>query len=544
MLTVRTLCVVALVAGLWWAYQLGISDSFFRSNEVGLMDSQLGFPRTGFKEEGAILSTQGHDQDAGRTIGADEVEQILESVNPSNDWLVRVDQNMTDYLLVSSDSTGLTVTNHNPKLGVVRFSVTNPLLALPLLNRFLSEDTISPNHPLRSPLPPRNYSMAEESYFADSFIDWLGGDRTRSGFGKGVKVALLDSGVDLNHPSLAGSSVEQMYDQVGLLVASETKNSHGTALASVMAGNTETYQGIAPGCEILSYPVIDESGRADTYTVAQAILHAVEDGAEVINLSLGAEQSSAVLRDAVSYAINQDVVVVAAVGNEGIGLVNYPAAYDGVIGVTSIGTGGKVASFSNYGKEVDVAAPGVGVLTAWESGEFANFSGTSVSSAIVSAAIAVERARFPHLTNSQIQELVFSHTMEAEKPGHDEVSGYGVVSLARLENKNNPVYSDPALVGYHFENSPSHGGTIPFEVVFQNQGNTWQDNLELEVRYLGTNKRLPINNFAPGEVRSEKFYVQGSSVKNALEISAKLIVPKDVADSRPENNDRKSVIRF
>jgi subtilisin family serine protease len=372
----------------------------------------------------------------------------------------------------------------------------------------------------------------------------LGGDRTRSGFGKGVKVALLDSGVDLNHPSLAGSSVEQMYDQDGLLVASETKNSHGTALASVMAGNTETYQGIAPGCEILSYPVIDESGRADTYTVAQAILHAVEDGAEVINLSLGAEQSSTVLRDAVSYAINQDVVVVAAVGNEGIGLVNYPAAYDGVIGVTSIGTGGKVASFSNYGKEVDVAAPGVGVLTAWESGEFANFSGTSVSSAIVSAAIAVERARFPHLTNSQIQELVFSHTMEAEKPGHDEVSGYGVVSLARLENKNNPVYSDPALVGYHFENSPNHRGTIPFEVVFQNQGNTWQGNLELEVRYLGTNKRLPINNFAPGEVRSEKFYVQGSSVKNTLEISAKLIVPKDVADSRPENNDRKSVIRF
>ena len=195
------------------------------------MEPQQRDPWTGFKGESMILPAQGHEKALGTTIGTDEVEQILGSVNPSNDWLVRVDQNMTDYLLASSGSTGLTVTDHNPKLGVVRFSVTNPLLALPLLNRFLSEDTISPNHSLRSPLPPRNHMIGEENSFADSFIDWLGGDRARSGLGKGVKVALLDSGVDLNHPSLAGSSVEQMYDQAGLLVPSETKNSHGTALA-------------------------------------------------------------------------------------------------------------------------------------------------------------------------------------------------------------------------------------------------------------------------------------------------------------------------
>ncbi|NDC88340.1 MAG: hypothetical protein EB075_05970, partial [Bacteroidetes bacterium] len=259
--------------------------------------------------------------------------------------------------------------------------------------------------------------------------------------------------------------------------------------------------------------------RVSLSTVAEealAVVAAVEDGAGVINLSLGAEQGSAVLRDAISYAISRDVVVVAATGNEGVGIVNYPAAYDGVIGVSSIGTSGRVSSFSNYGKEVDIAAPGVGVLTAWDQNDLSNFSGTSVSSAMVSAALAVERSRYPGLSNTQIVDSVLSHTVEAEKPGFDPVSGHGVLSLSRLENRNNPSYSDPALVGYHFETPSSTVGTIPFEVMVQNLGNTWQGNLDLELNYLGLKKNILINNLAPGEVRSEKIFIQGSELDRTL----------------------------
>jgi len=271
---------------------------------------------------------------------------------------------------------------------------------------------------------------------------------------------------------------------------------------------------------------------------------AVEDGAGVINLSLGAEQGSSVLRDAVAYALSRDVVVVAATGNEGVGIVNYPAAYEGVVGVSSVGTSGRVSSFSNYGNEVDIAAPGVGVLTAWDQGDLSNFSGTSVSSAIVSAALAMERSRYPGLSNTQIVDSVLSHTVEAEKPGFDPVSGHGVLSLSRLENRNNPSYSDPALVGYHFETPSSPVGTIPFEVMVQNLGNTWQDNLNLELNYLGLKKNILINNLAPGEVRSEKIFIQGSELDRNLEISTILHVPRSTRDYRPENNQRNSVIRF
>jgi thermitase len=188
---------------------------------------------------------------------------------------------------------------------------------------------------------------------------------------------------------------------------------HGTALASVMVGTTSGTQGIAPRSEILSYRVIDKTGKADSYTVASGIVKAVQDGARVINLSLGAEYGSDVLKHAVGYARENGVSIVAAVGNDGEGLVNFPAAYDGVIGVSSVGKNGHVSSFSNYGKGVDIAAPGVGVLTAWEFQEMVSFSGTSVSTAIVSASIAAELSNDPNLTSHDAEDLLLRHANES-----------------------------------------------------------------------------------------------------------------------------------
>ena len=95
----------------------------------------------------------------------------------------------------------------------------------------------------------------------------------------------------------------------------------------MIAGQGDVVTGIAPAAEILSYRVTDREGISDSFTVASAILHAIEDGADVINISLGGEEGSEVLRRAVSYALEQGIPVVASVGNDGIGLVNYPAAY-------------------------------------------------------------------------------------------------------------------------------------------------------------------------------------------------------------------------
>jgi len=394
---------------------------------------------------------------------------------------------------------------------------------------------------MRQPLPPRKELVLDEASFSDSYIEWLGGRDDRTNLGTGVKVALLDSGVDLSHPMLAGVSIKQTN-----LLATEGIDGvgHGTALASVMVGSTSGIQGIAPRSEILSFRVIDKTGKADSFTVASGIVKAVQDGARVINLSLGAEYGSDVLKHAVGYARENGVSIVAAVGNDGEGLVNFPAAYDGVIGVSSVGKNGQVSSFSNYGNGVDIAAPGVGVLAAWELQEMVSFSGTSVSTAIVSASIAAELSNDPTLTSHDVEDLLLRYANESGKPGYDLIAGHGILSLGRLENRTNENYSDPALVGYYFGESGVVSGTVPFEVIIQNQGNTLLNNLNLEVEYLGTMKKFRVNNLAPSEIRTEKLYLQGSDIDGFLKIDSRLITPSGTKDDRPGNNMRNSTISF
>ena len=182
------------------------------------------------------------------------------------------------------------------------------------------------------------------------------------------------------------------------------------------------------------------------------------EGADIINLSLGGEIGSHVLLQAVNFARSQGVSVVAAVGNEGVGSINYPAAYDGVLGVSSVGKNGRVSVFSNYGNEVDISAPGVGILTAWGDEEYVNFTGTSVSTAIVSAAIASELSRQPGLSAREVEQLLFDYANESEKPGFDVLAGHGILSLGRLENRYNQDYTDLALVGFHFDEGSKFSG--------------------------------------------------------------------------------------
>ena len=470
-----------------------------------------------------------------------EFDDLLKQLNPGNDWVLCLDEASLENLAVSASISGIKLVESLPELGVIRVKILDTKKALPLLIEYISNNQISPNYTMRQPLPPRKELVLDEASFSDSYIKWLGGRDDRANLGTGVKVALLDSGVDLSHPMLAGASIKQTNlltnDGVGGV-------GHGTALASVMVGTTSGTQGIAPRSEILSYRVIDKTGKADSYTVASGIVKAVQDGARVINLSLGAEYGSDVLKHAVGYARENGVSIVAAVGNDGEGLVNFPAAYDGVIGVSSVGKNGQVSSFSNYGKGVDIAAPGVGVLAAWELQERVSFSGTSVSTAIVSASIAAELSNDPNLTSHDAEDLLLRHANESGRPGFDLIAGHGILSLGRLENRTNEHYSDPALVGYYFGESGVISGTVPFEVIIQNQGNTLLNNLNLEVEYLGSVNNFKVNNLAPAEIRSEKLYLQGSDVDGFLQIDSRLIISSGTKDDRPENNFRKSTIRF
>ena len=301
-----------------------------------------------------------------------------------------------------------------------------------------------------------------------------------------LKLPYLIPGVDRYHSNLSGLS----FSEIDLLGGSSSAKGHGTAVASIIAGNDSGQMGLSPSASILSIRVLNENGEGDSFTVAKGIVEAVDRGARVINLSLGGNGGSMVLKNAVDYAHENGAIIVAAVGNEGVGEVSYPAKFEHVIGVTSVDAMGRQSSFANYGEEVDIAAPGVGVFSAWDNEEFVSFSGTSTAAAFVSGAIAAEVSKNPSLQNNEIINLIYDYANESEKPGIDEYTGRGTLNIGRIDNRNIPNLHDAAIVGYYFDPEFLKGGTTPFEVLVQNQGTATLNNLNLEVNYKGGGKNI------------------------------------------------------
>ncbi|HYF34127.1 MAG TPA: S8 family serine peptidase, partial [Prosthecobacter sp.] len=219
--------------------------------------------------------------------------------------------------------------------------------------------------------------------FGDSGLDTIGATGDRSTWGRGVTVAVLDTGVT-DHPLLDGTEVTH-YDLVN---DGSQPNGHGTAMASLIAGDGEDEGGAAPASRIIDIRVADVTGVSNTALVAEGIMKAIDQGARVINISLGTTGDSAVLRRAVEYALEKGVVIVAAAGNEQAAVLAYPAAYRGVISVAAVDAAKVQAYFSNSGAGLIIAAPGVGIISGYTNGQTVIGSGTSQAAAITSGVVA------------------------------------------------------------------------------------------------------------------------------------------------------------
>jgi type VII secretion-associated serine protease mycosin len=251
--------------------------------------------------------------------------------------------------------------------------------------------------------------------------------------GEEVIVAVVDTGVDLNHPDLQNRLIEgynvftetaDAYDDVG----------HGTHVAGIIAANINNYEGIAgiaPRTRIMPVKVLDETGAGSTYAVAQGIIWATDHGAKVINLSLGNYAEAQFLHDAIRYAYDRDVVLIAATGNDHTETPGYPAAYDEVLAVGATDASRNLASFSNYGDYVDVAAPGVNIASTYPGQQYAAMSGTSMASPHAAALAAMIRSVNSSLTNEQIMELIRSSAVDLGEEGYDIYFGYGEINAAK-----------------------------------------------------------------------------------------------------------------
>ena len=211
-----------------------------------------------------------------------------------------------------------------------------------------------------------------------------------------VTVAVIDSGVCYSHPDLIGRILATGYDFVEGDSTAQDEANHGCAVAGIIAANmnnTIGIAGVAPNAQILPLRVLDANATGRYSDVANAIIYAVDNGAQVINLSLGGSNPSSVLEAAVNYAVAHNVVMVAAVGNSGGTAPMYPAAYTSVIAVGAYDANDTLSSFNNQG--YDVVAPGVNILTTDSSGSYQPKTGTSFAAPHIAAQKALELAGVP-----------------------------------------------------------------------------------------------------------------------------------------------------
>ncbi|PZT69909.1 type VII secretion-associated serine protease mycosin [Streptomyces sp. SW4] len=269
--------------------------------------------------------------------------------------------------------------------------------------------------------------------------------------GAGVTVAVLDTGVDAGHPDLAGNVLDGR-DLVGFGAGKGDRAwaRHGTAMAGIIAGhghgpgNADGVMGVAPEAKILPVRVILEDGdparakarKTRGNALAEGIRWAADQGADVINLSLGDDSASAhpeaAEDEAIQYALDKGVVVVASAGNGGEkgDHISYPAAYPGVIAATAVDRYGTRASFSTRRWYATVSAPGVDVIIADPDRKYYEGWGTSAAAAFVSGAAALVRAAHPGLTPAQVKRLLEDTARNAPEGGRDDSRGFGFVDPA------------------------------------------------------------------------------------------------------------------
>src|SRR5215210_3791663 len=264
-----------------------------------------------------------------------------------------------------------------------------------------------------------------------------------------VKIAIVDTGVDLDHPDLAPRIVAG-YDFVNSDAVAQDDEGHGTMVAGLAGAATDNGIGIAGAAwnaSIMPVKVLDQTGAGNDFDIADGITWAADNGAQVINLSLGGPGSSIALYDAVEYARRKGVVVVAAAGNDGEPRTSVPGAYADVAVAATDGAG-DAAWFSNSGYWVDLAAPGIGIVsTALAPGAadaYAKGAGTSFSSPIVAGVAALVRSQHPTWAQVDVVKQVLRGWDRGPR-GLDAYYGFGLVDAASaVGSAVQPAASQPA----------------------------------------------------------------------------------------------------
>jgi thermitase len=252
----------------------------------------------------------------------------------------------------------------------------------------------------------------------------------------GPLVAIIDTGIQANHPDLAGrvdTANSRCFGLLCFLTGYADDNGHGTHVAGITAASTNNATGVAGvayNTRIMAVKVCNAAGTCNTSDIASGINWARDRGARVINMSLGGGGSST-LQTAVQNAYNAGVAIVAAAGNDGNSTLSYPASYPQVVSVAATESNDQRASYSNFNSQVDVAAPGSNVLSTYTGSSYTELSGTSMASPHVAGLAALLRGQNPASTPAQVYARINACSDDLGATGRDDQYGNGRINLGR-----------------------------------------------------------------------------------------------------------------
>ncbi|OEH92160.1 S8 family peptidase [Bacillus solimangrovi] len=247
-----------------------------------------------------------------------------------------------------------------------------------------------------------------------------------------VVVAVIDSGLEIEYPDLKGHIAPGGYNFLDNNSDISDMNGHGTAVSTIIAADVNNKFGSASigghlPIKVLPLKIAGEDGKGTSSNVIRAIDYAIEQGVDVINISMAANRYSALEEKAIQAAIDEGIIVIAATGNDGDDTINYPASYDDVISVGAIGKNNERSEFSNYNNHVDIVAPGENIFTTMGNDEYYYSSGTSYAAPFVTVTAAVLKSFNRDLNQEDILQILSTTAKDLGVEGKDPYYGFGLI---------------------------------------------------------------------------------------------------------------------
>jgi thermitase len=359
--------------------------------------------------------------------------QINESHYNKNEVTVKFKQNPTTEVLnsITQEINGSIIR----KLDSTVVFRSNTMETTQLISFFKSKENVvfaEPNYLyLQNELAPNDLLYQEHyQWNLPAIRTEVGWDVTRGK--EDITIAIVDTGVDLNHPDLKGRITEG-YNVIEDNNYPDDDNGHGTHVAGIIASETNNEQGVAGITwynKIMPVKAMGAEGYGTTFDIAKGIVWAADHGADVINLSLGNYQPSSLMEEAVAYAFDKNIVLIAAAGNDNSKQPSFPASYPEVLAVSAVDFNGNRAPFSNYGDYIDIAAPGVQIPSTYFNQQYAALSGTSMASPHVAGLAGLIRSANPNLSNKEVMNIIKSSAYDLGAKGNDIEFGRGLIDVS------------------------------------------------------------------------------------------------------------------